>query len=119
MLPGAGDRASVDSFLKTILRSGLMSKVELQAVLLSIPETQRVDAPLLAKQLIKIGKLSWFQAHKLLKGAAAGLLIETYGVVAPVGKGGMGMVYLPRDRRNGKLLALKILPPKRAKREER
>ncbi len=96
-----------------------MSKVELQAVLMTIPETQRVDPQMLAKHLMKIGKLSWFQAHKLLKGAAAGLMIENYEVVAPIGKGGMGMVYLSRDRRNSQLLALKILPPKRARREER
>src|SRR5690242_8025852 len=116
MPPKAEQRAGVDSFLKTLLRSGLLSKVELQAVLLTIPRDQQQDPQQLAKQLIKIGKLSWFQAHKLLQGAASGLLLENYEIVAPVGKGGMGMVYLARDRRDSRLLALKILPPKRARR---
>jgi serine/threonine protein kinase len=119
MLPEAADRAGVDSFLKTIVRSGLLSKVELRAVLSTIPSQQLQAPQQLAKQLIRIGKLSWFQAHKLLQGAAAGLMIESFEVVAPIGKGGMGMVYLSRDRRDGRLLALKILPPKKAKREER
>jgi serine/threonine protein kinase len=119
MLPEADDRAGVDSFLKTIVRSGLLSKVELRAVLSTIPRQQQQQPQQLAKQLIRIGKLSWFQAHKLLQGAAAGLMIESFEVVAPIGKGGMGMVYLSRDRRDGRLLALKILPPKKAQREER
>jgi serine/threonine protein kinase len=119
MQQGAEQQSGVDKFLKTILRSGLLSKVELQAVLLTIPKELQSEPQILAKQLIRIGKLSWFQAHKLLKGAASGLLIDNYEIVAPVGRGGMGMVYLARDRRSDRLLALKILPPKVARTEER
>lgn len=119
MLPGAEDQTSLDSFLKNIVRSGLLSKVELDATMLAVPREQQSHPTQLAKHLVKIGKLSSFQAQKLLKGAAAGLLMDHYEIMAPIGKGGMGMVYLSRDRRTRKLLALKILPPKRAKKEER
>jgi serine/threonine protein kinase len=110
---------AVDSFLKTVLRSGLLTREQLQSELRAVPPELRDDPQVLADYLIKAGKLSRFQAHKLLKGTALGLVMGPYQVLAPVGKGGMGTVYLTRDERNGHLVALKILPPKRARKEER
>ena len=40
-------------------------------------------------------------------------------MLAPIGKGGMSTVYLARDGRSNQLVALKVLPPKRAREEER
>jgi eukaryotic-like serine/threonine-protein kinase len=111
--------AAVDDFLKTALRSGLLTREQLQDALREVPEGRRDDPEALAAHLIKTGKLSRFQAHKLLKGTAFGLVLGPFQVLAPIGKGGMGTVYLARDARNGQLLALKILPPKRARAEER
>ena len=37
-----------------------------------------------------------------------------YQVLAPIGKGGMGVVYLSRDNRDGRLVALKVLSPRKA-----
>src|SRR5262249_48588601 len=45
-------------------------------------------------------------------------VVGPYNVLAPIGRGGMGCVYLARDRRSNQLIALKILPPKRAREEE-
>src|SRR5262249_37538261 len=42
-----------------------------------------------------------------------------YQVVAPVGGGGMSTVYLARDSRSDLMVALKVLPPKRAREEDR
>src|SRR5205807_1968167 len=42
-----------------------------------------------------------------------------FQILAPIGRGGMGTVYLARDSRSGQLLALKVLPPKKAREEER
>ncbi len=119
MLQGAKEPVAIDSFLKSIVQSGLLGEAELQAVLQTIPRDQQTDSRALADQLVKRGKLSSFQAQKLLKGAYFGLLLGPYEIVAPIGKGGMGTVYLARDTRIGKLLALKILPPKKARKEER
>jgi serine/threonine protein kinase len=110
---------AVDDFLKTVLRSGLLDRAQLQQSLRTVPRDQRHDPQALANHLVKHGKLSRFQAGKLLKGTALGLVLGPFQVLAPLGKGGMGTVYLARDNRSGQLLALKVLPPRKAREEER
>jgi serine/threonine protein kinase len=110
---------TADDFLKTVLRSGLLDRDQLRVGLRSVPREQRNDPRALADHLIKTGKLSRFQARKLLEGTPVGLKLGPFQVLAPIGKGGMGTVYLARDGRSGQLLALKVLPPKRAREEER
>jgi serine/threonine protein kinase len=109
----------VDTFLKTILRSGLLDRQQLRQGLRDVPMDQRQDAEALADHLVATGQLSRFQASKLLRGMAVGLVLGPFQVLAPIGKGGMGTVYLARDARSQQLVALKVLPPKRAREEER
>src|SRR5947207_392537 len=106
---------TVDDFLRTVLRSRLIDREQLQDALRDVPRAQREDPFALAEHLIRAGKLSRFQASKLLKGTALGLVLGPYQILAPIGKGGMGTVYLCRDERNHQLLALKVLPPRRAR----
>src|SRR5205814_1584599 len=97
--------------------------------------------------LIATGDLTHYQAEKLLGGRWQGLVLGPYQILAPLGKGGMGTVYLAHVDRRGEeekrrgeetargeapsplpprsssppedLVALKVLPPKRAREEER
>jgi eukaryotic-like serine/threonine-protein kinase len=101
------------------LKSGLLNGQQLEDTLRALPPGQRDDAGALAGSLVKQGRLSSFQAEKLLQGAPLGLVLGPYQILAPIGKGGMGTVYLARDSRTHRLLALKILPPKKAREEER
>src|SRR5262249_2214385 len=110
---------SVDVFCKNVLRSGLLDRGELQAAVVDLSPEGRDDTRALPDHLIKKGKLSGFQASKLVKGIAKGFLLGPYQIVAPLGKGGMGPVYMARDHRTGQLLALKVLAPERARTEER
>src|SRR5205807_1642202 len=110
---------SVELFLKSVLKSGLLRNEQLEETLRLLESRQRADAAVVAATLVKQGKLSSFQATKLLQGAPLGLVLGPYQILAPIGKGGMGTVYLARDTRTLKLLALKILPPKKAREEER
>ncbi len=110
---------AVDDFLKTVLRSGLLDREQLQQSLRGLPRGQRDDPEAVASHLVKTGKLSRFQSRKLLQGAALGLVIGPFQVLAPIGKGGMGTVYLARDERSGQLVALKVLAPKKAREEPR
>jgi serine/threonine protein kinase len=110
---------TADDFFRTVLRSGLLDRDQLQAALRGVPRELRGDAPALADHLVKSGKLSRFQAKQLLKGTALGLVLGPYQVLAPIGKGSMGTVYLARHQTGGQLVALKVLPPRRARNEER
>jgi serine/threonine protein kinase len=91
----------------------------LQTALSAVPRERRDDPQAVAEHFIKGGKLTRFQAEKLLKGTASGLLLGPYQVLAPIGKGGMGAVFLARDSRDQLLYALKVLPPKKARSSER
>jgi serine/threonine protein kinase len=110
---------SADAFLRAILRSGIIDRPTLQATLGKVAVNKRSDADALAEELIRQGKLTRFQAGKLLRGMSLGLILGPYQVLAPLGRGGMGTVYLARDARSQMLVALKVLPPKRAREEER
>ena len=105
---------TVEAFLKLVLRSGLLDRRQLDEAVAAAPPGQRETAPMLADHLVRTGRLSRYQAKKLLKGAALGLLLGPYQVLAPIGKGGMGVVYLARDNRDGRLVALKVLSPRKA-----
>ncbi len=110
---------AAQEFLKAVLRSGLLDKDQLLDALRSFPKEQWNQPKRLAKHLIYLGKLSRFQAHKLLSGATLGLRLDHYSIQTPIGRGGMGAVYLALDLRTGHHLAIKVLPPRRANAEER
>jgi serine/threonine protein kinase len=110
---------SVEAFLKTVLRSGVLGRDELQAALRETAPPQRQNPEMLAQALVEMGKLTRFQADKLLNGTALGLVLGPFHVMAPVGRGAMGTVYLARDDRSSNVVALKVLSPKRAREEER
>jgi serine/threonine protein kinase len=113
------ERATVEQFLQSIGRSGLLSASATRDVIESAPETARGNAKRLAEHFVLLGKLSHFQARKLLDGTWAGLVLGPYHIIMPIGRGGMGTVYLARDTQSPRLLALKILPPKKARQSER
>jgi serine/threonine protein kinase len=119
LIPSGVEHPPIGTFFKTIVRSGLLDREQLQEVLRTGPAECRTDPESLADYLIKTGKLSRFQATKLLQGAARGLVLGNYQILAPIGKGGQSTVYLARDHRSQLLLALKVLPPKKAREEVR
>jgi serine/threonine protein kinase len=115
----SGEPPSVERFLKAVLRSALLDRDKLQTALRDLPLDRREDPEALADHLVKSGKLTRFQARKLVMGMPGGLVLGPFQILAPVGKGGMGTVYLARDTRGEQLLALKVLTPKKAREEPR
>ncbi|MCI0376976.1 MAG: serine/threonine protein kinase [Gemmataceae bacterium] len=110
---------AADGFLKTLLRSGLLGREQLEEALRSLPKERQENPQEMANHLIRVGRLSRFQALKLLHGVTRGLKLGPFQVLTPIGRGGMGAVYLALDTRNGRHVAVKVLPPKRARQEER
>ncbi len=105
-----------ETFLETLRRSELLSPERLE----SLRQTLKpgLDPKALAHQLVESGDLTRFQADKLLSGLS-GLIIGNYCILSPLGRGGMGVVYLARERRGASglvrpLIALKVLPPRKA-----
>src|SRR5262249_36710236 len=118
-MAGPTQPTTVDDFLEALQRSGLLASDAVRATLAVAPADARTDPQSLADHFVRLGRLSHFQARKLLEGTAGGLVIGPYQIVRPIGRGGMGTVYLARDSRTPRLLALKVLPPRKARASER
>lgn len=104
---------TVDEFLKTVLRSGVVDREPLQAALRSVPPEHRNDPQSVAADLVARKILTPFQSQKLLAGISLGLKLGPYLIQTPIGKGGMGTVYLAKDSRTDSVAAIKVLSPRR------
>ena len=124
------ESASAERFLQTLSKSGLIDRADLKRLLEEAPTSIRGDARALSEHLVEKQRLTHFQAAKLLEGTWQGLVLGPFQVLAPLGRGGMGSVYLARNAEARpdatakpaslpSLVALKVLPPKRAKQEDR
>src|SRR4051794_17364077 len=66
-----------------------------------------------AAALVKAGLLTRFQARHLLAGKHRGFLVGPYKVLKPIGKGGMGAIYLAEHTKLRQRVALKVLLTKK------
>lgn len=111
--------ATAREFLQGWLRSGLINRSTLEEELRAVPARVREDPERLAEHFIRTRILTPYQAKRLLAGKFQNLALGPYHVLTPLGKGGMGVVFQARDTRSQQVVALKVLPPKRAKEEQR
>src|SRR5262245_20478295 len=95
------------AFLEVVRKSELSpaDKVAALAADASLPP----DPEGTAQELIRRNVLTSFQARLLLAGRYRGLILDQYRVLRPLGKGGMGLVFLAEHLTLGRPVAIKIL----------
>ncbi len=101
--------ATTNEFLSVVRKSGLFDEKAFANHYHS--EDMLPDEPhACASELVKAGLLTSFQAKTLLTGKYKGFLLGPYKVLQPIGKGGMGVVYLAEHTSLKRRVAVKILP---------
>jgi serine/threonine protein kinase/formylglycine-generating enzyme required for sulfatase activity len=104
---------SAERFLESAAAHGLLGADEAAALAAALPPEKRSqDADELARQLVRDGKLTRFQAAAVYQEKADGLVLGNYVILDRLGAGGMGQVYRARHRRMDRVVALKVLSKK-------
>lgn len=104
-------------FWQSALKSGLLDAAKLERCWEAVPPEKRGEPDAvdrrLARQAVAAGLLTVWQAQQLLAGRYYGLRIDRYEIRDLLGQGGMGRVYLARDTKLRRPVALKILSRER------
>lgn len=102
---------SQEQFVAQLTASGLIPAVELQSIVQALLPEQQWDGTQLAGELVRLGKLSAFQAQQICLGKGKNLVLGNYVVLDKLGQGGMGVVLKAEHRRMKRLVAIKVLSP--------
>jgi serine/threonine protein kinase len=112
--------AEATGFWKETIEHQLLKPEQLEQCLSEIPEEKRTPDKIenrLARVAIHHKFLTLWQAQRILTRRTASLFIDKYQLIDSLGQGGMGRVFLARDRRLNRLVAIKVLNPDRANHE--
>jgi serine/threonine protein kinase len=110
---------TVADLLRDLARSRVLDGDRARSLLAELAPGQSDDPATVLDFLVGRGELTRFQADKLIRGQWQNLVLGKYVILGPLGRGGMGFVYLARDRAGADPLALKILSPTRAAEQPR
>ena len=100
------------ALVRRCLSAGLVEIDDVKKVVVSLmAEDIELTPSNLIDGLKGAGVLTPWQGNKLLSGASKGFYLGNYRLLRPLGRGGMGVVYLGEHHVMKRQMALKILPP--------
>jgi len=101
-------------FLRRVVQSGIVPVADLESWLGTRPELLTLPPQDLARELVRTGWLTRFQAQQVLAGRQNSLILGGYEILAPIARGGMALVLLAQARQSRQLVTLKLLPRSQA-----
>ncbi len=109
----------LETVVRSISDSGLMAEKDVGSFLKGLSAERRpTDGQQLLQQLVRMHRLTTFQAQAVYQGKANTLVMGNYVLLDKLGEGGMGQVFKAQHRRMERIVALKILPAEAIKSEE-
>jgi serine/threonine-protein kinase len=101
---------SLEQFVQHLTASGLMSAAEVTSFQDTLPSDRKPkDGETLARELVKAGKLTKYQAQVVYQGKTKGLVFGDYRVLDKLGQGGMGVVLKAQHQRMDRIVAVKMI----------
>ena len=103
---------------ESLITSGLMTAEELQEFRAQLPpELRHLSAESLARELVRFGKLTSYQAARICDGKPEGLVLGKNVILDRIGSGGMGEVFKAEHRRMKRPVVVKVLHDEHTKSE--
>jgi len=87
---------------------GLLESAQMEEVIASL-QSRFFDPKTLVKELVHRDWLTPFQANLLLQGNGQDLVLGAYILLEKLGQGGMGQVFKARNRKMGRIVAIKLI----------
>lgn len=100
-------QVTTETFFDHLRRSGLLSADQVAAVE-SIAVRDETDVAEFARGLVSAGRLTAFQAERILEGRWRHLVIDGYRMLDNLGVGGMANLYLAEETASGRKVAVKV-----------
>ena len=98
---------SLETFLSQLSESGILSDQKLRAA--AHKKSGHQDGESLAREMIKSGHLTKYQAEQILGGKGKNLCMGQYVLLGKLGAGGMGQVYKAYHPGMERVVAIKVI----------